>query len=69
MSQSVRWERTPDPSVWRASAGGLLLTATRLSSGQWVATVEGPGVSERSPELGTRLAAQRWATGRAGGAR
>jgi hypothetical protein len=64
----IRWERTPDRRTWRASAGNLVLTASRLSSGQWAATVEGQGAAERSPEFSTRIAAQGWAE-RAGGAR
>ena len=63
----IRWERTPDRSTWRAAAGNLLLTASRLSSGMWSAAVEGPGVVERSERpFGARLAAQRWCENRAG---
>ena len=65
------WARTSDRAVWRAYKGGLVLTVTRLADGSgWPATVESPGVTERSPApLPTRLAAQRWADSRAGGAR
>ncbi len=61
------WEQTPDRRTWCAAAGVLVLTVSKLSSGQWAATVEGRGIAERSPEVGTRLAAQGWAE-RAGGA-
>lgn len=64
-----QWQRTADARTWRASAGRLLLTVTRLSSGHWAATVEGRGISERSGDLGTRVAAQSWATCRAGDVR
>ena len=63
----IRWERTPDRRTWRASAGALLLTASRLSSGAWAGAVEGPGVSERSPQSSApawpRKAGQRTARG------
>ena len=63
----VTWERTPDKRTWRASAGRLVLTVSRLSNGQWGATVDGHGVTERPLcPVGTRLAAQRWAENRAG---
>jgi len=62
------WARTSDRSVWRAYKSGLVLTVTRLIGGGWQAVIEGPGVTERSPVLATRLAAQRWADSRAGGA-
>jgi hypothetical protein len=57
--------------VWRAHKGGLVLTVTRVADGSgWQATVESPKVTEQSPApLPTRLAAQRWADSRAGGAR
>ena len=43
-----------------------MLTVTRLvSTGRWVAEVEGPGVSERSDPFGTRVQAQHWADDRA----
>ena len=62
--------RTSDRAVWRAYKGGLVLTVSRLIGGGWLAMVEGEGVTERSPApLPTRLAAQRWADSRAGGAR
>jgi len=63
------WTRTPDRAVWRAYKGGLVLTVTRLAGGGWQATVEGPGVTERSPmPFRTRKRAQAWADNRAGGA-
>jgi hypothetical protein len=64
------WARTSDRAVWRAYNSGLVLTVTRLAGDSWQAVVEGDGVTERSPaSLPTRLAAQRWADSRAGGAR
>ena len=65
------WARTSDRNVWRAYEGGLVLTVTRVADGSgWTATVESPNVTEQSPvPLPTRLAAQRWADSRAGGAR
>ena len=64
------WARTSDRAVWRAYRNGLVLTVTRLAGEGWLAAVEGEGVTERSPApLPTRLAAQRWADSRAGGAR
>jgi len=60
---SARWERTPDRATWRAASGGRLLTVSKLSNGKWRGTVE----DARSPELATRLVAQRWAEHRAGG--
>ena len=64
------WARTSDRAVWRAYKTGLVLTVTRLAGDGWQAVVEGNGVTERSPApLPTRLAAQRWADSRAGGAR
>ena len=63
------WTRTPDRAVWRAYKGGLVLTVTRLAGGGWQATVEGPGITERSPmPFRTRKRAQAWADNRAGGA-
>ena len=62
------WARTSDRSTWRAYKNGLMLTVTRLTGGGWQAVAEGPAVTERSPVLPTRLAAQRWAGSRAGGA-
>ncbi len=64
------WARTSDRNVWRAYKGGLVLTVTRVADGTgWTATVESPNVTEQSPApLPTRLAAQRWADSRAGGA-
>ena len=65
------WARTSDRNVWRAHKSGLVLTVSRLAAGGgWQAVVEGQGVTERSTvPLPTRLAAQRWADSRAGGAR
>ncbi len=62
------WARTSDRNVWKAYRHGYLLTVGRRIGGDWVAEVEGPGVSERSDGFGTRLQAQRWADSRAGGA-
>ena len=63
------WARTSDRAVWRAYKRGLVLTVTRLAGGGWQATVEGPGVTERSPmPFRTRKHAQAWADNRAGGA-
>jgi hypothetical protein len=63
------WARTSDRNVWRAYKSGLVLTVTRVADGSgWQATVESPNVAERSGVLATRLAAQRWADSRAGGA-
>jgi hypothetical protein len=39
----------------------MVLTVTRLGLDQWRATVEGPGLAERSLVLPTRLRAQGWA--------
>jgi hypothetical protein len=61
------WTRTSDRAVWRAYKNGLVLTVTRLAVDCWQAVAEGPGVTERSPVLATRLAAQRWADSRASG--
>lgn len=53
--------------MWRAYKRGLVLTVTRLAGGGWQATVEGPGVTERSPmPFRTRKRAQAWADNRAG---
>ena len=62
------WARTSDRNVWRAYKGGLLLTVTHLVAGGWQADIEGPGVTRRSPVLGSRGAAQAWADDRARGA-
>jgi hypothetical protein len=62
------WARTSDRSVWRAYRNGLVLTVTRQGGGGWLATIEGPNVTERSPVQATRLKAQGWADSRAGGA-
>lgn len=63
------WARTADRNVWRAYKSGLVLTVTHLVGGGWQAVIEGPGVTRRSPVLGSRGAAQAWADDRAGGAR
>jgi hypothetical protein len=55
------WARTSDKSVWRAYKSGLTLTVTHLVTGGWRADIEGPGVTRRSPVLGSRGAAQAWA--------
>ena len=62
-----RWARTSDRDVWRACKSGLVLTVTHLVIGGWQADIEGPGVTRRSPVLGSRGAAQAWADDRAGG--
>jgi hypothetical protein len=64
------WARTSDKRVWRAYKDGLVLTVSHVLDGGWVATVESGDVTERSATpFATRLAAQRWAEDRAGGAR
>jgi hypothetical protein len=65
---AITWQQTPDRRVWRAGRGPILLTVTKLSSGMFWVEVEGPGVTERSPESRTHQAAQGWADNRAGGA-
>jgi hypothetical protein len=55
------WARTSDRHVWRAYRNGLTLTVTNLVTGGWQADIEGPGVTRRSPLLGSRGAAQAWA--------
>ena len=62
------WTRTSDRSVWRAYKNDLMLTVTHLVTGGWQAVIEGPGVTRRSPLLGSRGAAQAWADDRARGA-
>ena len=62
------WARTSDRSVWRAYKSGLTLTVTHLVTGGWQADIEGPGVTRRSPVLGSGGAAQAWADERARGA-
>ena len=66
-ARAVDWQQTPDRRTWRAAAGVLVLTVTKLSDGMFAAMVEGPGITERplTPRT-TRLAAQRWAENRAG---
>jgi hypothetical protein len=59
---SARWKQTPDRRTWCASDGSTVMTVTRVSTGLWAAIVGG----EKSPELATRLAAQRWAEKQAG---
>jgi hypothetical protein len=61
------WARTSDRNVWRACKSGLVLTVTHLVTGGWQADIEGPGVTRRSPVLGSRGAAQAWADDRARG--
>jgi hypothetical protein len=60
------WARSSRREVWRAYRGGLVLAVTHLVGGGWEAEVEGPGVRDRSGVLATRMAAQRWADGKAG---
>ena len=62
------WARTSDRNVWRPCKNGLTLTVTHLAAGGWEEDIEGPGVSRRSPLLGSRGAAQAWAEDRAQGA-
>ena len=60
------WAQTADRKVWRAVKYGLTLTVTNLSTGGWVADIEGPDIStRRSPLLATRSAAQTYAEVRA----
>ena len=59
------WTQTADRKVWQAVKYGLTLTVTNLSTGGWVADIEGPGVARRSPLLATRSAAQTYAEVRA----
>ncbi|HEX3960811.1 MAG TPA: hypothetical protein VHZ03_30020 [Trebonia sp.] len=59
---SARWERTPDRTTWCASTGSTVMAVTRVNTGLWVAMVD----SARSPELATRLTAERWAENQAG---
>jgi hypothetical protein len=63
---AIVWQQTPDKGTWRAAVGDLLLTASKLSTGNWVGLVEGPGVCERSPEHRTRVQAQQWGETHAG---
>ena len=65
---TVSWQQTPDRRVWRAAAGALVLTVTKLSNGMFRADVDGSEVADRSPEFAKRTNAQRWASNRAGGA-
>ncbi len=65
---AITWQQTGDRRTWRAASGPVVLTATKLSSGQWTATGDGATIA-RSPEFRTRTAAQAWAEQHAGGAR
>lgn len=47
---AITWQQAPDRCTWRAAAGVLLLTVTKLGDGKFAAMVEGPGVTERSPD-------------------
>jgi hypothetical protein len=60
------WAPAGDRDAWRAYKRGLVLTVTHLVTGGWQADIEGPGVTRRSPLLGSRGAAQAWAEDRAG---
>jgi len=61
------WRRTSDPGTWRAYKSGYALTVTRVAIGEgFQALVEGPGVVDRSPIVGSLAAAQQWADDRAG---
>jgi hypothetical protein len=67
---AISWQQTHDRATWRAARGLVVLTVSKLTSGQWSAAVEGPGVTERPlTPLRTRLIAQRWCENRAGVAR
>lgn len=61
---AVTWQQTPDRRTWRAARGRVLLTVTKLANGMFRADVE--GMTGRSPEFRTRLAARRWAENKAG---
>jgi hypothetical protein len=60
-SAGIAWQRTADTRTWVAAVADLVLTATKPTTGRWAATVADPFTDERSPEFGTRTAAQRWA--------
>jgi len=70
-SQAVTWERTGDRSTWLAAGpAGVVLAVSRLAGGGWQPVVRRPGAvrpaaGDRGPALSRRLAAQRWAEGRA----
>lgn len=64
METPAQWARTTDRSIWCASVGDTVMTASRLVTGGWRAAVR----DARSPVLGTRLLAQQWAERNAGGA-
>jgi len=62
------WRPTSTPGKWRAHKSGYALTVTRVAFGDgFQALVEGPGVIDRSPIVGSLAAAQEWADNRAGG--
>lgn len=69
MTARIEWQRTADRRSWRAAAGVLLLTVTRLSDGMFAAMVEGPDGAWRSQPYTTRIAAQARAVNRVGGVR
>jgi hypothetical protein len=62
MSQRPQWAQTADRRTWCASTGSTTMTVTKLTTGGWQAAVD----AARSPELATRLTAQRWAENQAG---
>jgi hypothetical protein len=59
---AMTWARTGDRRTWCASTSGTAMYVTRTSTGRWRAAVE----DARSPELATRVLAQRWAEKQAG---
>ena len=61
-AKAAQWSQTGDRRTWCASIGNTAMTVTHLSTGGWQAAVE----AARSPELRTRLVAQRWAERKAG---
>jgi hypothetical protein len=65
----IEWQRTGDKRTWRAAAGVLVLTVTKLSDGMFAAMVEGPDGTWRSQPYTTRIAAQARAVNRVGGVR
>jgi hypothetical protein len=61
------WRRTSNAGKWRAYRNGFALTVTRVAFGDgFQALVEGPGVTDRSPIVGSLAAVQEWADNRAG---
>jgi hypothetical protein len=62
MSAAAVWQQTPDRRTWRAARGGVLLSVTKTANGAYRAEVEGPGVTERSPEF--RISSKSWSRGR-----